>query len=272
MTSNGVIGWPDQALGSRVQAGGWPVSVSLLQRAWHAIQGGEFDSGMAGGRRRGPDAPLRWQPQSGERVAVVVGAGGGVGATSVALALATAAAPCRLVECAAALESGLAAAATAELGEEAGWTRGRRAEVVLLRRTATAGELPATEDSSRLTVVDVGSSGQLDGLSSMTTWATSSPMVLVVPATIPGLRRAELALPDLPSSRLCVASLGSPIRRWPREMRAAMGHATTALAEAGRWVSVPPDPQLALHGLSAADLPRPLLAAGQQLLRIVEGL
>ena len=271
MTSNGVIGWPDQALGSRVPAGGWPVSVGLLQRAWRAIQGGEFDSGRAGSRRRGLDAPLRWQPQSGERVTVVVGAGGGVGATSVALALATAAAPCRLVECAAAHDSGLAAAATAELGEEAGWTRGRRAGVVLLRRTAAAGELPATEDSSRLTVVDVGPWKQLDTLAS-NTWATSSPMVLVVPATIPGLRRAELALPDLPASRLCVASLGSPTRRWPRELRAAMGPATTALAEAGRWVSFPPDPQLALHGLSSADLSRPLLAAGQQLLRIVEGL
>lgn len=116
-----------------------PVSVDELARAWHAIQDGQF--------RRRPDrqqpprpAPPgrttghRWTPTG--TVLPVLGCVGQAGASTLAMAIATAAAPARVIECCSATATGLAAAATAELGtSERGWSLGRREQVWIARTT-----------------------------------------------------------------------------------------------------------------------------------------
>ena len=105
-----------------------PVAVEELLRAWHAVQDGAFRH-PARPQDVAPATPIatvampkpaeRWTPTSGELVVPVVGAAGSCGATTVALALATVVeGRARVVECASASLSGLAAASTAELGAD----------------------------------------------------------------------------------------------------------------------------------------------------------
>ena len=131
-----------------------PVSVEELKRAYRAVQAGAFRTG----RPRTAEVPT-WTPTG--PVLTVVPAAAGVGATTLALALATAAGEARVVECASATASGLAAAPTAELGRDAsGWLRGTRGPVSIERSgevLASAGEvpLPLPAPAAGLTVVDL---------------------------------------------------------------------------------------------------------------------
>ena len=104
-----------------------PVGVDELRRAWLAVQAGDFRRPHPKQRAVAPASPaasVEWTPASDELVIPVVGAAGSCGATTVALALATAAkGRARVVECASASLSGLAAASTAELGaDDHGWS------------------------------------------------------------------------------------------------------------------------------------------------------
>src|SRR5690606_6821821 len=96
------------------------VSVAELLAAWHAVADGQFAYATAAGDPT--PGSTGWCP-----VAVaVLGCHGSAGASTLALSLATAAGePVRVVEAAAAGASGLAGAATAELGPTGtGWVRG----------------------------------------------------------------------------------------------------------------------------------------------------
>jgi len=101
-----------------------PVGVDELRRAWHAVQAGEFRAtGASESTRRRPPRPDSthprsvWTPPAGQRVLPVVGCAGSCGATMLAVALESAAeGSARVVECASATATGLAAASTAELG------------------------------------------------------------------------------------------------------------------------------------------------------------
>jgi hypothetical protein len=137
------------------------VEVAELQRAWRAVQAGQFRSTA----RRTPSDATHWTPP--EPVVPVLGCAGSAGASTLALALATVAAArwggSRVVECCTATASGLAAASTAELGRHpAGWVQGRRGEVLIDRSSELLADvhqvpLPVeTPASVAISVLDVG--------------------------------------------------------------------------------------------------------------------
>lgn len=261
------------------------VSVTELQRAWSALQAGQFRSAarMAhpGALRPSTRPVSEWAPRVGERVLPVLGCAGSCGASTVALALATAAAPAsRVVECASVTGSGLAAASTAELGpHHSGWTRGTRGEVLLERASdvlSCVEDVPppsAPDADLALTVLDVAwGIGQVLTASS---WVRehvvgADPVVLVTTATVPGLRRLEGALDQLSlvGTRACAAVVGPRRRKWPSAVEHSAGRLTRDLIADARLVTVAQDRSLAVSGLDAASLPTSLLAAATDLLRL----
>ncbi len=261
-----------------------PVAVDELRRAWLAVQAGDFRGTVAPRRTVAstpPSSPHAWTPASGELVVPVVGASGSCGATTVALALATAVdGRARVVECASASASGLAAASTAELGADGhGWVHGTRDHVRLdradgVRPTPDAVPTPSPIEAPIVTVLDLGSPleqilaahGWLAGL------AANAPTVVVVArASVPGLRRLESSLHLLDAERVIAAVLGPPQRRWPRPVANIVGGLTNALIEAGRLVEIPEDRTLAVHGITPDPLPSRLLTAAGVLLSHLEG-
>ncbi len=267
-----------------------PVAVEELRRAWHAVQDGAFRH-PAGPQTvamttpplavRTPTPAKRWKPASGELVVPVVGAAGSCGSTTVALALATVVdGQARVVECASASTSGLAAASSAELGaDDHGWVHGTRERVQLdraagVRAHPDAVPTPSPIDTPVVTVLDVGSQVEqvLDGNSWLTSLlANAGSVVVVARATIPGLRRLESTLHLLDAKRTIAAVLGPPRRRWPRAVAHGVGGLTSALIDTGRLVEIPEDRTLALHGLTPAPLPAGLLTAAGALPSLIEG-
>jgi hypothetical protein len=262
------------------------VSVDELRRAWAAIQAGDFRHRppCSAHRRAWPtgeqphdNIAARWEPAPGERVLPVLGAAGSIGATTVALALATVAAasggcPTRVVECAPATASGLAAASTAELGvREAGWRQGRRDQVLLERTSAaltTVDEVPLPLPApATMTVLDVGwPVGQVLG-----TWlgvaVTSAETVVVVAApTVPGLRRLDAAVEMLGADRAVAAVVGPRPTRWSKSVRHSAGASVRQLLAEDRVAAIPHVPALAVAGVDSAPLPAPLLRAASRLL------
>lgn len=274
MTANPALRRPQPVRRGHAPETSWPVSVGTLQRAWRAIKAGDYDNRQPSLVQTRHSDPLEgWTPEADEQVVNIVGAAGGVGATTVALAVATAGAPSRLLEGRPPERSGLHGACTAELGETDGWLHGRRGEVELFRGAVTVQPVvPARAADCRLTVVDRGC--WLDDAGVWLHFADSAdnPIVLVAPATVPGLRRAEACLIDLPPERVVVASVGRPVRRWPRQLAASAGPSCSRTLDLNRWVAVPTRPDLAMNGITPAELPRDVAAAGRQILTCLEGL
>lgn len=261
-----------------------PVGVDELRRAWLAVQAGDFRQSGHKQRAVAPAslaASVEWTPASDELAIPVVGAAGSCGATTVALAMATAVdGRARVVECASASLSGLAAASTAELGaDDHGWVHGTRGHVQLFRADGFRAApdtvpTPSPTDTPVVTVVDIGS--QLAQVLAGHGWLTSvladAPRVVVVTrATIPGLRRLESSLHQLDAERPVAAVLGPPHRRWPRAVTHSVGGLTGALIDSGRLVEIPEDRTLAIQGLTPDPLPTQLLTAAGVLLSHLEG-
>jgi hypothetical protein len=258
------------------------VTVEELRRAWRAVQAGEFRGEAPLPERFGPRTvhPRVWCPPPGEWVVPVVGCVGSCGASTLALAMATAAEPpSRVVECSPVTASGLAAASTAELGLGcSGWTRGTRGEVLLER---TSGVLlrvdgvpvpSSPEPLVELTVLDVG--WELGLLLATPSWlgdqvTNARTVVLVAPATVPGMRRLEGALAALPATPTVAAVVGPARRRWAGVAYCGAGPLTRALDDADRLVMVPADRRLAVAGLDSKPLPARLVAAATRVLRFV---
>ena len=248
-------------------------SVDELRRALRAVRA---DRQAALVRPVAPSA--RWSAAKSERVVLVFGCGGSAGATTVALAVATAAGRARVVETCGATASGLAFAASAELGvNDCGWLRGARDEVVVERRADSVTSLdtlpaPSPSDLS-LTIVDsswdiadvLASSGWLGDLA-----CSAESVVLVARATVPGLRRLEAALELVGESRALAATVGA--RRWPRPVERTAGAAVRRLRANGRVVHIPEVPALAISGLTPDPLPPVLTRPALTLLALLEGL
>lgn len=235
-----------------------------LQAAAQALLEGRFREGFPG------HAADAWTPPPGERCVIVLGCGGGVGTTTVAVAVATAAGLSRVVECCSSLQSGLVAASFSEMGESEGWLRGKRDQVTLERLAHPLADfraLPAplpNMDSTPLTVLDAG--GDLDRIR-QSGWLGPllgrCPLVVVTRASIPGVRRLESLLAGLEIDQVAaVAIVGPPRRRWPKGMLHSLGQSARTLDAAGRLISIPDDPELAVAGLSSSPLPAKTLVAG----------
>lgn len=219
----------------------------------------------------------------GTRVVPVVAAHAGAGASTVALAIAEAAASggtsVRLLDCGDPARSGLAAVAAAELGvSEAGWRTGRRGTVMVDRldvpATCPADVIPphaslTSPDGRHLLVVDVGwpVSAVLAAPGWLAALLTAGPAVAVCRVTVPGVRQVEQALSRI-GGPVIVAAVGPA--RWPGPVAASTGPALAALRRAGRVVSVPVDKRVQITGLTAAALPKAVLAAGRQLAALAE--
>lgn len=270
------------------------VPLAELQRAWRAVRAGDFatDTPYAAGR-----PPQTSWPRPEGPVIPVLGCTGSAGATTTALALATAAAApaanrssVRLIECAPAHASGLAGAATAELGTRpTGWRQGRR-DTILLERANTPATTPVMvpvpgpeTGAPDLTLVDVGWDPTLvlaepGWLRDLVTGADQ--LLLVTPASVPGLRRLDGVLAALTqvrdTSRDVAAVTGVRRARWPRPARQAfhlhlarsqlMGPQARRLDETGRVIGLPLDARLAAAGIDPQPLPPPLVTAAGRLL------
>lgn len=263
------------------------VSVGELQRAWHALQQGQFRrpaGDPANGRLRRRTSHVQdhpaWDP--GVPVLPVLGCHGSAGCTTVAAAVATALAqPVRVVEASPAGSSGLAGFATAELGPTGtGWVRGRRDQVVLDRLEggyASPEEVPVPDrdphEGPSVNVLDTG--WGIEPIALSPGWVRSTVLdadvlVLVTTATVPGVRRLEGTLHALGPAqrRLVVAVAGPRRRRWPREVAHCAGPRTQALLEEVS-VQVPHDPGLAVRGLDTSPLPGGVVAAATTITQLL---
>lgn len=254
------------------------VRVEELKRAWQAVQSGQFSTarGQESGRVADPDE-MTWDPA--ETVLPVIGCIGGAGATTTALAIAQRAGSSRVLECCSATASGLAAAATEELGQQDRWNVGRR-ERVTLQRQATVllgpGDVPlppAAPAQSGLSILDVG--WELGQVLGMPSWLGDQllhapSVVAVTTATVPGLRRLEGVLALLETTHVVAAVVGPRRKKWPHGVEACMGRLTSDLNDAQGLVEVPSDKTLAAHGVEPTPLPSALLSAADHLLRLTE--
>lgn len=224
-----------------------------------------------------PSDTSNWQP-GGPVVAVAAGHSG-AGASTVAVALAEALAAAgsrvRIVEVADASRSGLAAATSAELGEDGtGWRRGRRGDLHIDRlafRAAAIEQVPAPAPAphpDELLVLDIGWPAR-DALAArgwLAAALATSSLLLVCRPTVPGIRQTEYLLADLAEQTpapVTVASVGPT--RWPGAATASAGPQLRAARESGRVITVPIDRRVETDGVSAEALPKALAAAGKAL-------
>jgi len=261
-----------------------PVGVDELKRAWSAVSAGEFRTGPGAGkgpRGRGTAATDDWSPAAEEHTIAVIGCAGSVGASTIALAAGLAAAgPVRVIECCSVTASGLAAASTAELGlHPTDWRQGKRNHVLLERASevlAGVDEVPLpvdAENETQLTVLDVGwEVGQLLATDCWLAEAvrTADQVVLVTTATVPGMRRAGVAMDLLAGhwqpEQIALAVRGPRRKKWPRGLEHAGGPAVRRALVADRCVEIPEDRELAVNGLDSRPVPAPLISAARQLL------
>ena len=260
------------------------VGVDELKRAWHALNAGEFRTGPGAGkgpRGRGTAAEDNWSPADGEHTIAVIGSAGSVGASTVALTTGlAAAAPVRVIECCSVTASGLAAASTAELGlHPTDWRQGKRDHVLLERASevlAGVDEVPLpteAQSETQLTILDIGwEAGQLLATDCWLAEAVrdADQIVLVTTATVPGMRRAGVAMDLLACycqpEQIALAVRGPRRKKWPRGLEHAGGHAVRRALDADRCVEIPEDRELAINGLDSRPVPAPLISAARQLL------
>ena len=267
-----------------------PVGVDELKRAWDAVNAGEFRAGAGAGagagtgkgpRGRGTAAAGDWSPAAGEHTIAVFGCAGSVGASTIALAAGlAAAAPVRVIECCSVTASGLAAASTAELGlHPTDWRQGKRDHVLLERASevlAGVDEVPLpteAQNETQLTILDIGwEAGQLLATDCWLAEAVraADQIVLVTTATVPGMRRAGVAMDLLAGywqpEQIALAVRGPRRKKWPRGLEHAGGHAVRRALDADRCVEIPEDRELAVKGLDSRPVPAPLISASRQLL------
>lgn len=259
--------------------------VEELQAAVEALAAGRFRTdrapapapGEVPARMARPLETTSWTTT--REVLPVLAASGSSGATSLAVAVASILAPARVVECCSMSATGLAEAATAELGTDAsGWCNGTREQVALSRATRViagpdAVPTPVVVEAPGWDVLDVG--WQLEQLTATGGWLAqqvlAAPAIVVAAtASVPSLRRLENTLAALPASAttvVAVRSLGS--KRLPAHVRAALGPRTTTHLDRGSWIDVPHEKDLAERGLSGSPLPRSLLNAAHQISRLI---
>jgi len=89
---------------------------------------------------------------------------------------------------------------------------------------------------------------------------------LVCRVTVPGVRRAELALGDLPG-RPVVVAVGA--RRLPGQVQGSFGPLLRAAYDGGRVALLPADRRLEVNGIDARPLPKAFATAASRLLDLI---
>jgi hypothetical protein len=227
-------------------------SLAELRAAYTALHAGAFTTDPIPQPETATAAVAELPAAAADAVVGVVGVSGGVGTTTVALAIAEALGAGRLVELSVPHTSGLAAASSAELGTQQGWSIGSRDGLRLERRTdPDATILPDT--AAGLTVLDLGA------------WADGVPAVsvLVVVATcsVPSMRRLNARLDTLDEVPVVLVITGVPGRALPKPVGSVCGPRLRAAAADGRLLLVPECPSLRVGGVTADPLPRRLQSA-----------
>lgn len=243
-----------------------PVPIGELLHAWLAVQRGDFHHGdPTTDARPDPTRPRPvWRAAPGEVPVLVVGCTGSAGASTVALLLATTVPGSRVVDCAPAPSSGLAGAATAELGEDRdGWLTGRRDTLTIQRRHDQPdgpGKVPAPLPwrPGGVSVIDTWWEPRqlLTGDGWLPDLARTCPRVLLVTrGTIPGMARLETSLALFGVERCWAVATALP-RRWPTPVARSLGARTLQLSRSGRLLALPANPVLAVTGVTTQRLPR----------------
>lgn len=202
---------------------------------------------------------------SGEATVVVSGSTGGVGTSTVALALAEHLNARRLVEVSRPHSSSLGEACTAELGERDGWIRGRRkhqrGELEILRPLHPASALCLDDE---ITVVDAGVwEGAQERL-------VKAMEVLVGPCTVPGARRLEAILNEMPNPPAAVALTGSPSRVLPKTLLRVLGPRLLNFRQRNRIVLFPAVATHRMAGITSDPFPKTLHESAGALKRLLE--
>jgi hypothetical protein len=223
-------------------------SLAELRAAYTALHAGAFTTDPTPQPETATAAVAELPAAAADAVVSVVGVSGGVGTTTVALAIAEALGAGRLVELTAPHTSGLAAASSAELGTQHGWSIGTRDGLRLERRTdPDAAILPDT------------AAGVLGA------WAEPLPavsvLVVVAACSVPSVRRLNARLEVLHGLRVVPVITGVPGRALPKPVGSVCGARLRAAAADGRLLLVPECASLRVGGVAADPLPRRLRSA-----------
>ena len=227
-------------------------SLAELRAAYTALHAGAFTTDPTPQPETATAAVAELPAAAADAVVSVVGVSGGVGTTTVALAIAEALGASRLVELSVPHTSGLAAASTAELGTQHGWSVGTRDVLRLERRTdPDATILPDT--SAGVTVLDLGA------------WADGVPAVslllVVAVCSVPSVRRLDARLDTVDDLRVVPVITSVPGRVLPKPVGSVCGARLRAAAAEGRLLLVPECASLRVGGVTADPLPRRLQSA-----------
>lgn len=211
---------------------------------------------------------------------VVVAAHAGAGATVVAVAIADAVShttgaggPTHLVDLARPDLSGMTSAAECEIRSPyVGWRVGRRGAVTILRpalpQSSPTSDPLLPEFEGGLLVLDPGRAWAelITGAHPFWELARQQQVVVVCRATVPGVRRAELALAGLDGEPI-LAAVGA--RRWPRTVEASFGPRLAAVVDAGRAALIPADRSVEINGVGPEPLPKAVAAAAARLASLI---
>ncbi len=246
-----------------------PVTIAELVAALR-VQQGRKDALIPTGS---DDACRSARAAQGARAVLVVGAHPGAGTSVVALALAevlgmtdptSGVDGVRLVDATGDGASGLAGAAQREIGgRDDRWRIGRRGAIDIWWPAApriSMRELPEIILSGTgPLVVDAGwSDRQGIGAERFGALFAASRVMVVCRASVPGVRRVELALEGLPG-RPVVAAVGA--RRWPAAVVASWGPRLAQAVSEDRAVLIPSVRRVEVNGIDSEALPRSITGA-----------
>jgi len=146
----------------------------------------------------------------------------------------------------------LAAASTAELGTQHGWSIGNRGGLRLERRADPDAAI-LTDTTAGVMVLDLGA------------WADCLPavsvLVVVAACSVPSVRRLNARLDTVDGLRVVPVITGVPGRVLPRQVGSVCGARLRASAAEGRLLLVPECVSLRVGGVTADPLPRRLRSA-----------
>lgn len=151
------------------------------------------------------------------------------------------------------------------------WRMGRRKAVSVFRpvHSMSLSDLPPPPPcGSALVVTDSGTDWRTLTSTPSPLWPPEEgvELVVVVRATVPGVRQVEGALAALPGNPFVV---GVGAKRWPTPVTAAFGPRLGNARGQGRVGLFPVDRHLELNGIDTEPFAKPLAGAAAQLIELI---